>query len=296
MLTKEQLAERNGYIGASDAAAVMGLSRWGTPLSVWAEKTGQVVREDISEKLHVRLGHKLEQTVADLFMEETGKKVHRVNETLYHPKYSFLAANLDRRVVGERAILQCKTASAWKAREWGDDEIPREYIIQEMHELAVSGADRAYIAVLIGNQDFKWKVIERDEKALADMVAREVAFWNDFVIPKAMPAVVSWSDKDALAGLFPVADEGEAVTLDDAANAIAEAIEGAEEDYKNLGKQIDKQKNELKAMLGKAGAGETGLWTFKWSNVPEAKVDAFTKKAFRKFTYKRKEKEEAKNG
>jgi predicted phage-related endonuclease len=42
--------ERIGFIGSSDAAAVLGLSRWKTPLQIWAEKTGQVVPDDISDK------------------------------------------------------------------------------------------------------------------------------------------------------------------------------------------------------------------------------------------------------
>src|SRR3990167_7409418 len=292
-LTKEQLAERLGYLGGSDAAGVLGLSRWATPLSVWAEKTGQIPMRELDSEA-AELGTELEDYVARRFMKKTGKTVHRVNETIFHPKYPFLAANLDRRVVGEKAILECKTASAWKAREWDGEEIPREYIIQAMHYLAVTGAERIYVAVLIGNQSFQWKVIERDEKALSEMVSKEVTFWNDFVVPNVMPAVVSWKDKDALEGLFPVANEGEPIALDDTANATAEVIEGMEEDYKALGMQIDKQKNELKALLGKAPAGETDHFIFRWANVPEAKVEAFTKKAYRKFTYKRKE--EAKRG
>ena len=292
-LTKEQLAERLGYLGGSDAAGVLGLSRWATPLSVWAEKTGQIPMRELDSEA-AELGTELEDYVARRFMKKTGKTVHRVNETIFHPKYPFLAANLDRRVVGEKAILECKTASAWKAREWDGEEIPREYIIQAMHYLAVTGAERIYVAVLIGNQSFQWKVIERDEKALSEMVSKEVTFWNGFVVPKVMPAVVSWKDKDALEGLFPVANEGEPIALDDTANATAEVIEGMEEDYKALGMQIDKQKNELKALLGKAPAGETDHFIFRWANVPEAKVEAFTKKAYRKFTYKRKE--EAKRG
>ena len=292
-LTKEQLAERLGYLGGSDAAGVLGLSRWATPLSVWAEKTGQIHMRELDSEA-AELGTELEDYVARRFMKKTGKTVHRVNETIFHPKYPFLAANLDRCVVGEKAILECKTASAWKAREWDGEEIPREYIIQAMHYLAVTGAERIYVAVLIGNQSFQWKVIERDEKALSEMVSKEVTFWNGFVVPKVMPAVVSWKDKDALEGLFPVANEGEPIALDDTANATAEVIEGMEEDYKALGMQIDKQKNELKALLGKAPAGETDHFIFRWANVPEAKVEAFTKKAYRKFTYKRKE--EAKRG
>lgn len=268
MLTKEQLTERVGYLGGSDAAAVLGLSRWGTPLSVWAEKTGQIVPEDISGELRIKIGHKLEATVSELFTEETGKKLHRVTETLFHPKYKFLGANIDRRVVGEDAIFEAKTASAWKSREWEGEEIPREYIIQAMHYLAVTGAARAYVAVLIGgNQDFKWKVIERDENALAELVSKEVAFWEGFVVPRIMPSVTS-QDKDTLLDLFPEASEGKEIELDASAAAICEVLEGMNTDKKALENQIEKQRNDLRKMLKDAEVGKCGPWVIKWGNTP----------------------------
>ena len=157
MLTAEQIKERIGYLGASDAAAAVGLSRWKSPVEVWAEKTEFVEPEDISGKLSIRMGNKLEDVVAEIFQEETGKKVHRVNETIYHPQYPFLAANLDRRVVGEDACLEIKTAGAWAAKDWEGEELPREVIIQVMHQLACTGKKVGYACVLIGgNQDFKW--------------------------------------------------------------------------------------------------------------------------------------------
>ena len=293
MLTQEQIKNRVNFIGASDAAAVLGMSRWKTRLQVWAEKTGLIVPEDISEKLHVKLGNKLEQTVAELFMEETGKKVHRVNETAFHPKYPFLGANLDRRVVGEKAVLEAKTCSAWKAKEWDGEEFPPEYVIQVMHQLPVTGADVGYLAVLIGNQDFKVKTVERKEKALTDLVNRLAEFWQKFVIPKIPPAVTS-QDADTLQALYPDATHVEAIELGDTASAIAESLEGMETDYKALYNQIEKQKNELKAMLKDSKIGISGPWKFKWSNV-KASTYTVNKAAYRRFTYDRTE-EEKSNG
>lgn len=267
MLTAAQRKERLGYIGASEAAAVLGLSRWGTPLSVWAEKTGQVVREE-SDALHQKLGHKMEPVVAELFEEETGKKVELVPATLFHPVHKFIACNLDRRVVGENAIVQLKTCASWKWREWEEDEIPREYILQEIHELAVTGADRVYIPVLIGNQDFKIKIIERRDVlgAIDDLVAREVHFWETFVVPRVMPTHITARDRDTLETLFPVAEAGPPVQLPDTANAIAENLESMEQDLKMIKGQIEKQKNELLAMLGAHEAGTTGRWEILWAN------------------------------
>jgi len=271
--TKEQLEARKTYIGGSDAAAILGLSRYKTALEVWAWKTGQVVPDDISDKVHIKLGNKLEQTVAEFFMEETGKKVQRVNETLFHPKYPFLGANLDRRVIGEDALLECKTANQFKMREWEGEEIPIEYIIQCVHYLAVTGIKKAYIAVLIGNMVFKWKEITRDEKVINDMVKKEVAFWNNFVVPKVMPMTITSEDGGILYALYPKAAEESVVELGDDASRICESIDSLEADEKVLKKEIDEQKNTLKAMLKTYEMGVTAKYKISWKNQEERRID-----------------------
>jgi putative phage-type endonuclease len=266
--------DRIGFIGSSDAAGVLGLSRWSTPLKVWAEKTGQVEPQDISDKLAVKLGVALEQTVAELFMEATGKRVHRVNEALVHPKYDFLRASLDRRVVGEDALLECKTCSAWKAHEWDGEEIPQEYIVQVMHQLAVTGKALGYIAVLIGNQDFKWKEIRRDEKVIGEMVEREVEFWNKYVLPKVMPAQISCKDSDTLYQLFSNEVPASVIALGDEADRLVEDIQNLSRDQKALEGSIEQKKNELKAMLQDNEVGMTSMHKITWKSQSTVRLDS----------------------
>lgn len=272
MLTEEQRKERVGYLGGSDAAAVLGMSRWKSRLDVWAEKTGLIVPEDISDVLAVELGNELEDFVARKFEKKEGKKVELAQETLYHPKHPFLAANLDRRVAGENSVLECKVTSAWKAREWEGEEFPAEYVIQVMHQLMVSGAEKGYLAVLIGNQDFKVKEVLRDEKVLGDLLRREVEFWEKFVVPKVPPAV-SYQDQDTLTRMFPEAEEDRIIPLDSAAAATCELLESLEQDLDSLERQIDTQKNALRLALGVAEVGTVGPWKVSWKNVKTRRVD-----------------------
>jgi putative phage-type endonuclease len=271
-LTKEQLVERRKYIGASECPAVLGLSRWATPLSIWAQKTGNV---DIEEKESeaIELGNELEDYVARRFAKKTGKSVHRVNKTLFHKKYPFIAANLDRKVDDESAVLECKTCSAFKSKEWEGEEIPQEYILQCHHQLAVTGYEKAYIAVLIGNQDFKWKEIPRDEKIIKDILAREIDFWNKFVKTNTMPNIIKSSDDDTLDKLFPNAKAGAEVVLDDKYNIMIENLEALSKDKSNIEKQIKQIKNEFKAAIKENETGNTGIYSVTWKNVHK---DSFT--------------------
>jgi putative phage-type endonuclease len=271
------MEERKNYIGASEAAQVLGKSRWGTPLSLWAEKTGAMEPKEIGDKLYVKLGVKLEQAVAELFTELTGKKVHKVNEAFVHKQHPFIRCHIDRKVEGERSILQCKTASAFKSKEWDGEEIPEEYEIQEHHELACSGYDRAYIACLIGNQKVALKVIERDAAKINYVISREVSFWKEFVEPKIMPTLgfVKSKDTETLLGLYPSGDDGLGeVALPDEADALLESLEGLKADSKLMEKSKKEIEAKIQYLLGKNVFGRSNNFLVKWSNMEQRRVDS----------------------
>jgi predicted phage-related endonuclease len=242
------------------------------------EKTGYPM-EDISHKLAVKLGLKLEQAVAELFEEETGKKVHRVNETVFHKKYDFLAANLDRKVEGEKAVLECKTTSAFRASEFKEDEMPGEYIFQCLHYLMVTGYDKAYLAVLIGNQDFKWITIDRDDQKLKDLEKREVAWWEKYIIRGVMPTEVMAQDDEALQTLYPHEKILQEIPLGDEASILFENLQAYEQDKFILEKEIDEAKNRLKQMIAENDCGTTDLYRATWKYQESIRVDSKKLKA-----------------
>ena len=75
----EWLERRRQSIGGSDAGAVLGLNKYNSPYALWAEKTGKVIPEDISDNEAVRLGNDLEEYVAKRWQEATGKKLRKDN-------------------------------------------------------------------------------------------------------------------------------------------------------------------------------------------------------------------------
>src|SRR3990167_6302412 len=255
--------DRKDYIGSSDAAAVLGLSRWRTPIQVWAEKTGKLPVEDISEKIQIRIGVKVENSIAEMFEEEKGVKVRRVNNTIMHPKYPYLGATLDRKIEGQRWILECKSTGYDK--EWQDGEIPQEHLVQVYHQLACTGYEKAYIAVLILNQDFKIIEIERDEDVLNSLIRKEVDFWNEYVVKDVMPSQIMAEDTDVLLKLFPKAMPQQKILLGDEVNRKLESLEAIKQDLFVLEKEEAKLKNELKLLIKENEIGETGQWQIKWS-------------------------------
>lgn len=264
--------DRSKFIGGSDAAGVLGLSRWETPLSIWAKKTGQYIPPEVDNEA-AELGKELEDYVAKRFARKTGKNLVRAGDTVYLKEYDFLGANIDRIIEGEAAGFEAKTCSAWKSKEWEGEEIPQEYIIQCYHYMMVTGLRKWYIAVLIGNQDFKWKEILWDDKIIADIQRREVDFWEKFVIPNIMPTAITKLDAPTLEGLFPEGVEGKIITLPDEANIHVENLTALKQDLKSVEGHIDLVENQLKALLKDAEAGETALYKVAWKNIKIRRFD-----------------------
>lgn len=296
MITEEQRAERKNYIGSSDAAAVLGLSRWKSPLAVWAEKTGQVKPEDLSDKLSVRLGSKMEHVIAEIFTEDTGIELELAPDTIYHKEHPFLAANIDRRVKGENALVEIKNVGQFSGGEWmsgtkqadyTDGKAPAEYIAQTMHQLMVTGWDYGWLVAAVGNSSLAIIKIVRDDAALHSIMNREINFWNDFVVTGEMPMVMSSTDKGVLESIFPNAVEGKTIQLTDAEAAIIESVQAMEADLKNLEKQIDTSKNQLRAALGDAESGYVGNHVVRWSNLTTTRLDVATIKETAPDVYKK---------
>ncbi|MBL0320310.1 MAG: YqaJ viral recombinase family protein [Alphaproteobacteria bacterium] len=300
MITDKQRSERINYIGSTDAPGILGMSRYSSPLKVWCEKTGVLAPEDIGDRLNVRIGTKMEQIVAELYEEETGKKLRKVNETIYYKKYPFIACNLDRYIVGEETILEIKTASEYKKMEWDDEEIPQEYIIQVYHQMAVTGK-KAEICCLIGNSSLKIKQIPYDEKLLQMVTDKEVEFWNKYVIPKIQPEILIENDSEILKNLYPTALNKTALNLPDEINVQIKRIEECVRTIKMLESEIEINKNNVKNILKDSESGVTNEYSVSWKNskwagidqkklrseFPEIYEQIKTEKEIRKFSYKK---------
>ena len=248
------LAARGKGIGGSDASVIVGLNSWKSPFQLWMEKTGQAQPEDLSDNERVYWGSVLEETVAKEFTIRTGKKVVR-RGLLQHDDIPYLLASVDRLVVGEDAGLECKTANGFAAKAWDGDNVPDAYYVQCMHYMLVTGAERWYIAALIGGNHFVHKCIERNEDDIKALLEAEAEFWRK-VEAKEMPDVDgSESCTQALAEKFT--GGGPAITLPSEADKIFTALDSLKESAKSIKSQIDEQENKLRVMLGDAEIGTT---------------------------------------
>lgn len=191
MSRNDWLKQRRKGIGGSDAAKVLGISKWGGPLSVYMEKKGLYTPDEPGEAAY--WGTVLEDVVAREFEKQSGLKVRRENKIFQHAEYPWMLANVDRRIVGANKGLECKTTSNFMGDEWKDDELPDAYYVQIQHYIAVMGWESCYVAVLIGGQRFLWKPVVRNDSLILTIVEKEREFWLDH-FEKDVPPSIGISD------------------------------------------------------------------------------------------------------
>ena len=258
---EEWLERRKKSIGGSDASAVVGLNPYSSPYALWAEKTGRV--PGFAGNLATEVGTYLEEFVAKKFEAETGKKVRRCNNIIYNPAYPFAHVNIDRDVVGEDAGLECKTTSELNLKKFRGTEFPEIYYCQCVHSMAVTGKQRWYLAVLIGNKEFKWFTLERDEAEIAALMTAEAEFWKlvKMDIPPAVDGTAATTR--AIGAIYANSDDSVIADLTAHKADIARYIELGSQ-IKELEEQRDEAANRIKEFLGECCGGECESFRVSW--------------------------------
>ena len=243
---QEWLRERKNYLGGSDLGAICGLNPYRTALDVYLDKTS----DDISEETNaaMRWGNLLEDVVAKAYSEDTGYDVEIEPNTIYHPQYSFLAANIDRWADNKRRILECKTASFLKAKEWGDlgtDQIPESYLIQNATYSAVCNVPVVDTAVLIGGQDFRIYTYNRNKELEEKLIKIACNFWHNHIEKRIPPKCVSTRDTF---NLFPQSNHHEIVAESNILEKW-EQLKAAKEEENRIADTIEKLKTDIQEFM-----------------------------------------------
>lgn len=186
--------DRRKFLGGSDAAAILGLSKFRSALEVWRDKIQP--RNEIATEVQTR-GTKLEPYFREQFVEDTGLSLARMTSRRYiDPEYQFLAAEIDAETVGGENV-EIKTVHPMAASDWGEpgsDEIPVYYAAQVMHGLMVTCRPVTIVYAAVGFDDRRVYRVERDEETIAAMRAKEIEFWTKYVVPKVQPEPTTAKD------------------------------------------------------------------------------------------------------
>lgn len=267
------LAARRHGIGGSDALAVLGLSPYSSRYSVWAEKSGLL--KDDRDNEAMAWGRKLEPIIAEEFEARTGIRTTTCG-LMRHTDRPWQIASVDR-LTDDGGVLEIKTTSAYRAGDWSDDQIADAAEAQLQHYLAVTGLDHGYAAALIGGQRLEIRHVTRDDRLIRVLTDAEAELWD--MVQQGTPPALDGSDATAraLAQLYPGADPGRTVELDDRAVTRLRASLGWAEEIKTLGEQRDAVRNEITAAMGTATeAVHNGQPVATWRPTGRFDAAAFT--------------------
>lgn len=149
---EDWLQARRGFIGGSDAAAVVGLNPYKDNVTLWLEKTGQAVAEDISEKPYVKYGTQAEDHLRELFRLDFPEYqvFYEPDNMWFNDRFPFAHASLDGWLTdqnGRQGILEIKTTNILQSmqKEKWNHRIPDNYFIQLLHYLMVTEFDFAIL-------------------------------------------------------------------------------------------------------------------------------------------------------
>lgn len=173
-------------IGGSDVGAILGVNPYKSIVDVYVDKTEG---SDFKGNNATYWGHVLEGTVLKEFSNRHKELI--VYEVPYSVVNDFLIANLDGALkdkeTGDYGVLEIKTTSVWNRREWEEDIIPQSYYAQIQHYLMLTGYKFAYVAVLIGGNEYKEFKVERSEEDIELIRNKSTEFYNENLLKKIPP-------------------------------------------------------------------------------------------------------------
>ena len=187
---------RKHSIGASDAAAVMGISPWKTEAQLWDEKAnGKMLDFHNADTMR---GHRSENHILELYGIETERKIFSGERIMlmsnHNPFMSCTLDGIDFTDENNPVIIEVKSVK-FSHGEWSDDKIPDYYFTQLLHQLAVTGWNEAILLVRFTRNEGWESASERMyhvkredvQDQIDKLVRKERKFWNEYVVNKKRP-------------------------------------------------------------------------------------------------------------
>ena len=246
-------------IGGSHVGIICGYSRWESPLSLWAVKTGRV-EKDRETNPAMEWGNRLEPAIIDKFADDHPElKVLRDVGMWKHAERDWQIANPDALYVtesGEYGVLEIKTGTYkedWLDVYTGELKVPLSYMAQVQWYLQVFGLKEAYIAALIGGREYiEQKIVADEFEQFANL--QRVELFREHLLNDTTPDFDGANATlEVLRKLHPDIED---TTVE--LGEIGESYIKAVEEYEVVQKVYNYNKAQVLDLMGKAKYGSIG--------------------------------------
>lgn len=234
-------------IGGSDIGIILGINPYKSKFELWLEKTDQSEKPDINNQF-MEWGNLLEPVIRKHFAKLTGFRTIQNNFVLQHDIHDFMIANIDGNVQDPAfsglGILEIKTTSAHNKKDW-ENGCPIHYMAQLQWYLGVTDSEYGYICVLIGGNDFRYYLVQRDDYIIDKMISEAARFTE--LVENRIPPEIGGSETETkwLAKSFPNAVD-EMMDMPPLLEQRAIEYTRLQEEIKMLTTRADAIKNQIK--------------------------------------------------
>jgi putative phage-type endonuclease len=292
MSDDDWLGKRREGIGGSDAGKILGMSPYGSPLTVYLQKKNLVPKEETSRAAY--RGKFLEPMIR----AETAKgfpelDIEPLPAMLADPEHPFMLANIDGMIFAKSPVeIRGQAIEGLGGHEikstkrgfgWGEDEIPDEHYAQVQHYMKVTGLPWFVASVYnLDDENFYHYIIRRNDEFITRLIAAETDFWENHVQKDIMPAPLGIDNEDdMITGMFEGAKQ--TISLGERESGlcaehifISKQIKELEERRKAIAIVIkeaivnsgEKNPDELKAQA------RAGAYSISWSRFNRKSVDS----------------------
>jgi putative phage-type endonuclease len=248
---------RRAGLGASDMAAVMGVSPYRTPYQLWAEKTGTVPPQVVGAAAH--RGVILEDAVAQYYEIERGVKLRKSNGIVRLKRHPRIMASLDRTIAGQpEGIVEIKTSASPR---WSMYPVPPEVVVQVTTQMGIVGAQWCDVVALLGGLVFKIERVQFDPALWAE-IQRSAMLFLEAVDTKTPPALEAL---DAAAYALATPQDTEVIlTADEKIERVYSQLRECNTELHFLEQKKGAFEMIIKEAIGENGGIAGGNWAIYW--------------------------------
>ena len=226
---------RNSAIWSGDSRKVAN----GKANEVILTKLGKMPIPDLSDVEAVQMGHVMEPVIGRLAQAKLGVELTKISGEMAHKKHTWMKSHFDfgGNENGKSILVECKNYNAGYRGKFNDaaNIVPPADFAQLIHEAAVAGVDRVYLAVLFGGQEFVLFPFDITEEQKIDLIRKMAEVWGHIQTKTTMTP----ESVEQCKLLYPQDIPGTSKTASQSVEQACEMLKATKEQIKALEMQED---------------------------------------------------------
>lgn len=154
-------------------------------------KLGKLPIPDLSGVEAVAMGHVMEPVIGRLAQAKLGIELNKVEDALAHRQHPWFRSHFDfvGTENGETVLVEAKNYNAAVRNKFDADAAiaPPADVAQLIHEAAVFGVRRIYLAVLFGGQEFVTIPFDISDQQKDELIQQMAVFWGHVASGTPLP-------------------------------------------------------------------------------------------------------------